>query len=65
MTNQQMLQWARVSVQLSLSRDEHGLTLEQLASAISDNMDVPETRRLIHFLEAEISKKLDSDVTIQ
>lgn len=65
MKQEQFQRWAKLSVEVALSRNDNGLSLEQLANAVADNLDIPETRRLIHFLEAEIDKKLDDNVVIQ
>ena len=65
MKQEQFQLWAKLSVQIAVSRHHDGLSLEQLANAIADSLDIPETRRLIHFLEAEIDKKMEADVTIQ
>lgn len=65
MTSKQMDRWADIQTAVTEAGYEtDGLTLDQIANAIADNLDIPETRRLIHFLEAEIEKKLEEETLI-
>lgn len=65
MTHTQMERWAAIQGAVTEAGYENGgISLDMVANAIADNLDVPETRRLIHFLEAEVEKKLEEESII-
>ena len=65
MTKEQMNVWANIQTSVTEAGYEtNGLTLEQIANAIADNLDTAEVDRLIYFLAIEKDKKIEAETII-